>query len=71
MIVFGGWNGTDFYNDVFVLDLQIMAWSKPETTGKFKPPNNSHFRPGTLPSQRSLRYFDWKQPGCARRILFQ
>ena len=34
MVVFGGWNGKDFYNDVYVLDLQIMAWSKPETSGK-------------------------------------
>jgi hypothetical protein len=29
MIVFGGWNGQDFFNDVYVLDLEIMAWSKP------------------------------------------
>lgn len=21
MVIFGGWNGTDFFNDVFVLDL--------------------------------------------------
>ena len=34
MVIFGGWNGHDFYNDVYVLDLQIMAWSKPETSGK-------------------------------------
>jgi host cell factor len=26
MIVFGGWNGKDFFNDVYVLDLEIMAW---------------------------------------------
>lgn len=29
MIVFGGWNGKEFFNDVYVLDLEIMAWSKP------------------------------------------
>lgn len=29
MIVFGGWNGSEFFNDVYVLDLEIMAWSKP------------------------------------------
>jgi len=33
MFVFGGWNGEDFFNDVFVLDLEIMAWSKPTCTG--------------------------------------
>ena len=21
MVIFGGWNGTDFYNDVYILDL--------------------------------------------------
>ena len=31
MIFFGGWNGNDFFNDVYVLDLEIMAWSKPST----------------------------------------
>lgn len=36
MFVFGGWNGNDFFNDVFVLDLEIMAWSKPNCTGKSK-----------------------------------
>jgi host cell factor len=35
MVLFGGWNGDDFYNDVHVLDLQIMAWSKPDCSGKF------------------------------------
>ena len=34
MVIFGGWNGHDFYNDVYTLDLQIMAWSKPDTSGK-------------------------------------
>ena len=34
MFVFGGWNGTDFFNDIFILDLEIMAWSKPNCTGK-------------------------------------
>jgi host cell factor len=34
MFVFGGWNGNEFYNDVFILDLEIMAWSRPNCTGK-------------------------------------
>jgi len=42
MIVFGGWNGNDFFNDVFVLDLEIMAWSKPTTTGPAPCPRKGH-----------------------------
>lgn len=42
MIVFGGWNGTDFFNDVYVLDLEIMAWSKPNTTGPAPCPRKGH-----------------------------
>ena len=38
MIVFGGWNGNEFFNDVYVLDLEIMAWSKPSTTGPAPSP---------------------------------
>jgi hypothetical protein len=70
MVVFGGWNGTDFYNDVFVLDLQIMAWSKPDTTGKrFK--NNVNDRPFTISSQGTLCHSYWKQFGCPWWILLQ
>ncbi len=29
MFVFGGWNGEEFYDDVYILDLEIMAWTKP------------------------------------------
>jgi len=61
MVLFGGWNGHDFFNDVHVLDLQIMAWSKPDTSGKLKLV--TIFRPGTMPPQRPLRYLDWQQPG--------
>ena len=42
MIVFGGWNGNDFFNDVYVLDLEIMAWSKPSTTGPAPSPRKGH-----------------------------
>jgi host cell factor len=34
MFVVAGWNGNEFFNDVYVLDLEIMAWSKPNCTGK-------------------------------------
>ena len=42
MIVFGGWNGTDFFNDVYALDLEIMAWSKPNTSGPAPSPRKGH-----------------------------
>ena len=39
IIISGGWNGNDFFNDVYVLDLEIMAWSKPAVFG---PATGSH-----------------------------
>ena len=42
MVVFGGWNGQDFFNDVYVLDLQMMAWSKPNTSGPAPSPRKGH-----------------------------
>ena len=42
MIVFGGWNGSDFFNDVYCLDLQMMAWNKPDTTGPAPSPRKGH-----------------------------
>lgn len=42
MVLFGGWNGKDFFNDVHVLDLQIMAWSKPDTSGPAPCPRKGH-----------------------------
>ena len=33
MFVFGGWNGKEYYNDLYVLDLEVMAWFRPETSG--------------------------------------
>ena len=42
MFVFGGWNGSEFYNDVYVLDLEIMAWSKPNCTGPAPSPRKGH-----------------------------
>ena len=29
MFVFGGWNGKDFYADLHILDLELMAWMRP------------------------------------------
>ena len=42
MFVFGGWNGKNFFNDVYILDLEIMAWSKPTTTGPAPSPRKGH-----------------------------
>jgi len=42
MFIFGGWNGNDFFNDVYVLDLEIMAWSKPNCTGPAPSPRKGH-----------------------------
>lgn len=33
LVLFGGWNGIDFFNDVYVLNLEVMAWTKPSCTG--------------------------------------
>ena len=33
MFIFGGFNGKDYFNDLHILDLEIMAWSTPNTSG--------------------------------------
>jgi hypothetical protein len=35
MLIFGGWNGSDFFNDLFLLDLEVMAWTQPKCSGNF------------------------------------
>jgi len=42
LFVFGGWNGQEFFNDVFVLDLEIMAWTQPATSGPAPSPRKGH-----------------------------
>ena len=42
MIVFGGTNGEKVYNDVSVLNLESMSWSKPDTKGPAPSPRFSH-----------------------------
>ena len=42
MVVFGGWNGDKYFNDVHVLDLQMMAWSQPEISGPEPYPRKGH-----------------------------
>jgi host cell factor len=43
MIIFGGWNTTEYYNDLYVLDLEAMAWSQPKCTGTFRLKQASEF----------------------------
>mmetsp|Transcript_32641 Transcript_32641/g.29515 ORF Transcript_32641/g.29515 Transcript_32641/m.29515 type:complete len:95 (-) Transcript_32641:576-860(-) len=33
MLIFGGSDGKNYFNDLYVLDLEIMAWSQPKCTG--------------------------------------
>ena len=38
ILIFGGWNGIDFFNDVYILELEVMAWTKPNCTGPAPSP---------------------------------
>jgi hypothetical protein len=42
MLIFGGWNGKDYFNDVYILDLEVMAWSQPQCSGKPPTPRQGH-----------------------------
>lgn len=42
MYVFGGWDGKNYYNDVHVLDLEIMAWQRPFCSGPAPTPRQGH-----------------------------
>jgi host cell factor len=42
MFVFGGWNGKEYFNDLHVLDLEVMAWFRPETSGPEPSPRQGH-----------------------------
>ena len=35
MLIFGGSDGKNYFNDLYSLDLEIMAWTQPNTTGIF------------------------------------
>ena len=67
MIVFGGTDGKNFFNDVNVLNLETMAWSKPETKGPAPAPRYYHASvviKNTIMIQGgfpSARVFSWKR----------
>ncbi|KAJ2803424.1 hypothetical protein H4S07_004460 [Coemansia furcata] len=42
MFVFGGWNNSICYNDVYVMDTETMFWSKLRTSGDEVPPCRAH-----------------------------
>ncbi|TNV78497.1 hypothetical protein FGO68_gene5245 [Halteria grandinella] len=42
MYVLGGWNGKEYYSDLFILDLEKMAWQQPQTTGPEPSPRHGH-----------------------------
>ena len=42
MYIFGGQNGKQAFNDVYVLDLEVMAWKRPECSGPEPAPRSGH-----------------------------
>ena len=42
MFVFGGWNGKKYFNDLYILDLELMAWKKPDVSGPEPSPRQGH-----------------------------
>lgn len=42
MVVFGGWNGDTFFNDVHILHLEKMSWAKPDISGPPPSPRYMH-----------------------------
>jgi host cell factor len=41
-LLFGGWNGKDYYNDLHILDLEIMAWKRANPSGPAPSPRQGH-----------------------------
>ncbi|KAJ2391739.1 hypothetical protein H4S02_001171 [Coemansia sp. RSA 2611] len=42
LFVFGGWNNSICYNDVYVLDTETMFWTRMRTSGDEVPPCRAH-----------------------------
>lgn len=42
IFIFGGWNGESFFNDVHVLHLETMSWTKPDIEGPVPTPRFYH-----------------------------
>ena len=70
MLIFGGWNGKLFYNDLYLLDLEVMAWSQPKCTGPAPSPRQGHtaIQVGTnLIIQGGFMFDEEKQMGAGFR----
>ncbi|AFZ78999.1 hypothetical protein BEWA_018440 [Theileria equi strain WA] len=42
IIIFGGFNGERFFNDIYILDLEKRKWIRKHTTGRAPPPRDEH-----------------------------
>jgi len=42
MFVFGGWNKKLYFNDLHILDLELMAWKRPDCSGPEPNPRQGH-----------------------------
>lgn len=42
LILFGGWNGKEWFQDLYLLNLETKEWSKPTTSGKAPSPRSGH-----------------------------
>jgi len=70
MLIFGGWNGKLFYNDLYLLDLEVMAWSQPKCAGPAPSPRQGHtaIQVGTnLIIQGGFMFDEEKQMGAGFR----
>lgn len=42
LYIFGGWNGKQALNDLYLLDIEKLEWSDPETEGPRPACRNNH-----------------------------
>ena len=42
MYVLCGWNGKEYFDDLYVLDLELMAWVRPEVSGPHPTQRQGH-----------------------------
>ena len=59
MLIFGGTDGKNYFNDLYVLDLEIMAWTQPKTSGNFVLGKNKQCRACSKPKNGTYCYANW------------
>jgi Rab9 effector protein with kelch motifs len=42
MFVFGGWNGKKYFDDLYFLDLEVMAWTRCDASGPAPSARQGH-----------------------------